>query len=89
MKNKYVYVPYEFSLKSEDDKKYEDFKREYDEEHEACPKCNALSHISLFMVYPFDVNNKQDYKDLNFCICNECGDEHIAHERVRQITNID
>ena len=89
MRDRYIYVPYELELRTEADEEYDKFKCEYNEEHEACPKCNALSHLSLLMIYPVDTDNKQDYKDLNLCICNECGDEHTANERVRHITDSD
>ena len=57
-------------------------KRQYYENHKACPKCGGLSYISTMMGFIFDSENPDSFKDENDCVCNKCGDRHTCHERV-------
>ena len=60
---------------------YETFMKDYHEKHSICPKCGHDKHSVTLMSYPLDMNNKEDYKDLNQCVCAACGDQHTVHER--------
>lgn len=53
------------------------FRKEYDEKHKFCPNCGSENYITTFMAFPL----KEDYKDLNDCTCNDCGNKHTRHER--------
>jgi hypothetical protein len=59
---------------------YDEFMKAYHEMHSICPKCGHDKHSVTLMGYPLDMNNKEDYKDLNVCVCAACGDRHTVHE---------
>lgn len=61
---------------------YEEFMKEYRIKHEVCPKCGTKPHNSTLAGYIFDPSRPEDYKDLNGCICFNCGDYHTYHERI-------
>lgn len=60
----------------------DDFKKEYNEKHKLCPKCGAIQHSSTLVAYILYSDKKEEYKDLNACVCSECGDKHTAHDRI-------
>ncbi len=62
-------------------KKYKDFMEEYNRLHAACPKCGATAHSSTYAGYIVNMADTESYKDENSCMCSECGDRHITHER--------
>ena len=84
MKNeKYIYAPYilgEHSKKSS--KEYDKFMKQYDLEHKCCPKCGSEKHVTTLVGYPLDMDKKEEYKDLNSCVCSVCGDKHSIHDRL-------
>ena len=45
-----------------------------------CPKCGAIPHSTTLMGYV--LSDIETYKDLNNCICSQCGDSHTCHDRV-------
>lgn len=65
-------------------KEYEEFMREYEYRHEACPKCGSLAHSTTLVGYIVNMSNKEAFKDRNQCTCLECGDRHIFHDRVNK-----
>lgn len=58
------------------------FYMKYNKAHAACPKCGETSHESTFAGYILNMDDKENYKDLNTCECTVCGDRHTMHERV-------
>jgi DNA-directed RNA polymerase subunit M/transcription elongation factor TFIIS len=67
---------------NEQSKENDKFKKEYYEKHKLCPKCGSNKHTSTFVAYILHSDKKDDYKDLNKCVCLECGDTHATHDRV-------
>lgn len=55
---------------------------EYSRQHECCPKCGASTCSTTLVGFIMDLDNPDDYVDKNGCICTECGDSHIRHDRV-------
>jgi len=68
----------------ETEKKVEEFRKKYKKDHAYCPNpnCKGETYITTLAGYIIDVNNLDDYKDLNECKCTSCGDKHTYHERV-------
>lgn len=66
----------------ESHKKSEEFRKQYREAHAACPKCGGTSHYSTLAGYILDMSKPEAYQDKNECNCTQCGDKHIAHDRV-------
>lgn len=66
----------------ESNKKSDLFLSEYRKLHECCPKCGETSHCSTLVGYILNMDNLEDYKDLNKCTCIKCDDVHTTHERV-------
>lgn len=58
------------------------FRKQYNEEHKCCPKCGNEDHYSTMAGYILDVSKPEEYKNLNRCECVNCGDKHLAHDRV-------
>ena len=61
---------------------YKTYMEKYNKEHAACPKCNALFCSITLVGYPFTSEHPDGYKDKNRCVCLNCGDIHIKHDRV-------
>lgn len=57
-------------------------KSEYESKHKFCPKCGDINYSMTFVDYILDISKKEEYKDLNNCICTKCGDKHTKHERI-------
>ena len=62
----------------------EEFRAKYKEEHAACPKCGSERYSTTLVDSILDLDNKETYKDLNECVCVDCGDEHVIHDRVKK-----
>lgn len=60
---------------------YVEFMSKYRGEHALCPVCGSSGHSSTLVGYILYMDEKQDYKDLNTCVCTTCGDVHTAHDR--------
>jgi transcription elongation factor Elf1 len=56
--------------------------KKYHKEHEVCPKCGHKQHSTTLIGYPLFSDKREEYKDLNSCVCSNCGDKHTAHERI-------
>lgn len=83
MKVGYVYAPYVIRQHTEESlKEYDEFMSIYNKLHEYCPKCGGKDHISTLMGYALNLENKEEYKDENSCVCSNCGNIHITHDRV-------
>lgn len=61
----------------------EEFRKEYNEEHAACPKCGSKRHSTTLVAYIINMSAKELYKDKNRCTCSDCGDVHITHDRIK------
>jgi len=61
---------------------YNKFLRAYRKEHACCPYCGEAMHSKTLGNYSVDMDNKEDYQDLNKCTCYGCGDTHALYERV-------
>jgi hypothetical protein len=60
----------------------ERLRNEYYENHKACPKCGRTEHNSTCRGPIMNMSAPEKFKDTNDCICNNCGDKHITHDRV-------
>ncbi len=60
----------------------ENFRKEYAEKHRYCPKCLAEGHSTTLVGFPMYSDKREEYKDLNDCVCSKCGDKHTMHDRV-------
>jgi hypothetical protein len=60
----------------------DNFKKEYHEKHKLCPKCGAVQHSTTLVDYILYLDKKEEYKDLNSCVCSECGDKHKEYDRI-------
>lgn len=47
-----------------------------------CPKCGSESYSTTLVGYILNMDKKEDYKDKNRCVCQECGDVHTTHDRL-------
>lgn len=62
---------------------YDGFMVEYHNKHKYCPKCGKNEgFITTLVCYVLDINNKENYKDLNRSTCMSCGDVHTIHDRL-------
>ena len=79
----YVFVPWVMKEHTEESlKDYKEFMTKYNKEHEVCPKCGEKSHSTTLMGYILNSEKREEYKDLNTCVCSKCKDRHSAHERI-------
>jgi ribosomal protein L32 len=60
----------------------DNFKKEYHKKHKLCPKCGASQNVTTLIAYVLYPDKKEEYKDLNDCVCLKCGDRHTVHERI-------
>ena len=58
---------------------------EYHKQHKYCPKCGGEQHTTTHVGYVLNWDKKDEYKDLNRCVCTKCGDNHSAHDRLPSI----
>lgn len=80
-----VFMPYICVEHTEESSKaYDEFIDEYKRLHACCPKCGETGCTTTLVGYILNMDKKEEYKDLNKCICNKCGDKHIMHDRVPQ-----
>lgn len=63
-------------------KEYNSFMKKYRKQHEVCPKCGEKGHTTTLMGYPMYSDRREEYKDLNTCVCTICGDVHSCHSRI-------
>jgi predicted nucleic-acid-binding Zn-ribbon protein len=69
---------------AESDRLHMEFSKKYKQLHEACPKCGDTNYTSTLAGYAYDSDNPDGYKDLNDCVCYNCGDKHVVHDRVQK-----
>jgi len=82
-KEGYVFIPYIFVEHTEESsKEYDNFMYEYNILHASCPKCGETECTTTLVGYPLDMNKKEEYKDLNRCVCSKCNDVHTVHNRL-------
>ena len=60
----------------------EKFRQKYKEDHRYCPKCGSEKYTTTLIGFPIYSDNREAYKNLNKCVCVDCGDKHTAHERI-------
>jgi len=68
----------------EHDIKADKLRKKYSDNHALCPKCGSEGHTTTLAGYIFDVEHPELYKDLNHCVCSNCGNHHTAHERIKK-----
>jgi hypothetical protein len=72
------------------DKKYNHIKslfyEEYKKLHMCCPECGSLKYNKTLLGTILYLDKMNEYKDINKCICLECGNIHIYHDRVDILT---
>jgi hypothetical protein len=79
----YIYIPYIIKTTTDGpSEEYKSFMAEYKKNHKVCPKCGSEKYSSTLAGYIFDHSEKDKYKDRNNCVCFDCGDTHIKHDRV-------
>jgi len=62
-----------------------EFLKEYDSNRVCCPKCKSRFYTTTLQGYVLDLNDMESYKDLNTCVCRDCGDKHTFHDRVKDL----
>jgi transcription elongation factor Elf1 len=78
-----IWLPYVFREHTDESlKAYDEFMDDYNEKHKFCPKCGSEDHSTTLVGYILDRSKKDEYKDKNSCVCSDCGDRHIFHDRV-------
>jgi hypothetical protein len=81
----YMFVPYILSTEIPDSpssKEYDKFMKKYNKEHDVCPKCGSQICSTTLVGYFLNMEKKEEYKDLNNCVCQNCGDKHTWHDRI-------
>jgi hypothetical protein len=67
-------------------KKYDNvtklFYKEYKSLHKCCPNCGSEGYTTTLLGIAFYIDKMDDYKNINICTCEQCGDKHIYHNRV-------
>jgi hypothetical protein len=58
------------------------FYEEYYSLHKCCPNCGSEDYMGTLMDMEFYIGKMDDYKDINRCTCEQCGDTHIYHDRI-------
>jgi ribosomal protein L32 len=61
---------------------HEEFWKDYKIEHQLCPKCGYIPHSTTLVAYIVNLDKPEDFRDLNSCICQNCGDRHKMHDRI-------
>jgi ribosomal protein S27AE len=85
-KQGYVLAPYILGEHTEESsKQYDLFMKEYHKQHKYCPKCGGEQHTTTLVGYVLNWDKKDEYKDLNRCVCTKCGDNHSTHDRLPSI----
>lgn len=56
--------------------------KEYSMKHRLCPICKSEKYSTTLVGYVY--NPVKEYKDLNSCVCSNCGDRHTTHDRVEK-----
>ena len=79
------YVPILTKVRDDD---YDEFIKKYEDDQKCCPMCGSDSHKTTYSGYILDMCNMNDYKDLNTCICNDCGGVHKKHDRVKMKSEV-
>ena len=83
----HIFVPWIPMTRTEPDQEYEDFMKNYNNLHKCCPKCGSERHSTTLMCYALNMEKKEEYKDLNTCICSDCKDRHRCHDRIPKKEN--
>lgn len=73
----------ELEFLTEERKEYKKVIKQYHLDHARCPKCGSESHSTTYVGYILHMDRKDEYKDLNRCVCSNCGDVHTTHDRVK------
>ena len=74
-----IFVPYIFKEHTKESLNDYNLKiKEYKILHECCPKCKSTKYQCTLAGFIM----KDDYKDLNTCICSKCNDKHTVHDRI-------
>lgn len=66
-------------------KEQDEFLNDYNIKHKYCPVCGFEICRTNLVAFRLDLNNKEDYKDLNTCVCVRCGSRHKRHDRKSSI----
>ena len=62
--------------------KYKEFIEKYNNEHKYCPKCGCDKYSSTLFADVVYLDELNEYKDTNVCVCNNCKHKHITHDRI-------
>ena len=73
-----------------DEEDYRRFMKQYNKDHEVCPKCGLKYITSTLMAFAIDLQNTNEYKDKNSIECIDCGFQGICHDLIseKQFKNI-
>lgn len=74
---------------NESSKKSDAFLKEYHRKHKLCPICGSDKHSTTLAAYTLIAGEEENYRDLNDCVCSDCGDKHKVHDRIEKFLNID
>lgn len=78
-----IFADYIPILTNERNPEYDAFMKQYTLDHARCPKCGSKAHSTTYVGYILHMDRKDEYKDLNRCVCSNCGDVHTTHDRVK------
>lgn len=60
----------------------ERFKKEYSARHKCCPECGSERCSTTFTEFIMIPGEEEKYRDENNCVCYECKNKHIVHDRI-------
>lgn len=75
-------TPEQLELIEKSRKESSEFKKKYNLQRKACPKCGSTHYSTTLVAYIMFSDNRESYQDKNDCVCLDCGDKHIFHNRV-------
>lgn len=83
MKSGIIWAPFVIAEHTEESlKDYKEFMAKYKKQHEVCPKCGSIKHSTTFAGFIMISDRREEYKNLNDCVCFDCGDKHTCHDRI-------
>lgn len=61
----------------------DEFFKDYNNEHQRCPKCGSKNHFVTLVFYVPNLQNPKDFKDVNRVRCVDCGFAGIVHDLIK------
>lgn len=81
----YIYAPYIMKEHTPESlAEYDKFAKLYGARHQVCPKCGSKIYSTTLVAYVKGWGNIDEYKNLNRCICQNCGSIHTNHDMISE-----